>query len=104
MILSTQYMQLFLVMYWLCLCVWWFQEEDAEGGISQTLKELRNFTLAPPLPDFKVRHMVLAFTAINYCGYITKQEHTGLVLGLLVLLFLSITVWRLKHGSGIHCV
>ncbi|XP_052709600.1 titin homolog isoform X6 [Crassostrea angulata] len=30
------------------------QENEPEGQISQTLKELRNFTLAPPLPDFQV--------------------------------------------------
>nr|XP_022291830.1 uncharacterized protein LOC111103095 isoform X8 [Crassostrea virginica] len=30
------------------------QDDEQEGQISQTLKELRNFTLAPPLPDFQV--------------------------------------------------
>lgn len=49
---------LYLPIYWRYLYVWWFQENEPEGQISQTLKELRNFTLAPPLPDFQVRHLV----------------------------------------------
>lgn len=69
--------------------VWWFQENEPEGQISQTLKELRNFTLAPPLPDFQVRHLVseLKSTATrsesqSRCWKTQKAPGLGLRLGL----------------------
>lgn len=82
------------LMYYFCpftdfMYVWWFQENEPEGQISQTLKELRNFTLAPPLPDFQVRHLVseLKSTATrsesqSRCWKTQKAPGLGLRLGL----------------------
>nr|XP_022291840.1 uncharacterized protein LOC111103103 [Crassostrea virginica] len=79
------------------------QDDEQEGQISQTLKELRNFTLAPPLHDFQVRPAtwcLTTFTAIILLG-VRNHQMTYTILWLESSSKYSINCLKLKHGTGI---